>query len=487
MRCNHKAIFNKLINIKNELIYNLTNNFIIDNFIDSILPNGIYTLNNNDKFKLDSSGNLLYIYNFNNQNYNIIFKFFNTIDIDSILLVDNTSYNLNNYHFNIKNYISNTNNDFVAKIIYDVIRTIIYNFKMIKQYNFWNGKIPIIHNVINNTLNINNIIPIFIEKNLENAYSYNSNYGSFLTIGYYSFNSNLVSVGAVDVIAHELTHSHSDNSFILSYDSESGAINESLADIFGISTELYMGFFNLINTTKEPLINWSIGDNILDINNDGVINFNDKLRSFTNSTIYPLRINTNQYKWFVYLFNSRNIPINLNYDYGGVHFNSAILNHFFYRCCVNSKLISLNPSNINTSKIMCDIIFIFIKAIEAKESLNYIFKFNITYQQFGSFILNYVNKLPRNNIYKNPILNALTYSNLRGNVNLYGTNSNFKIATWFRIYAYVYYYVNSININASNLLLNSFHDSDKNLIHDKNSKNTQFNENCNCKYCLKII
>lgn len=443
MVCNHKAIYNKNLNITNKTLYRVNKIINTNDFTDLIIPDGIYTHNNDEAFKIDSSGNLLYNYSYNSQNYNIILKFYNTIDIDSILLVDNTIYNIDNYHFNIRSFISNTNNDFVAKIIYDVMRTMVYNFKMIKEYNFWDGKIPIIHNVINNELNENNIIPIFIENNLENAYSYNSNYGSFITIGYYTHNSSLISVGAVDVIAHELTHSHSDNSFILSYDSESGAINESMADIFGITTELYMGYYNLINTIKEPLTNWTIGDNIFDMNNDGVININDRLRSFTNRTIYPSRIN--QFNWFVYLYNSRNVPINLNYDYGGVHFNSTILNHFFYRCCQNMNLNSLVPNNLNTSKTMCEIIFIIIKSLEAKERLSNVYRYNITYQQLGSFILNYVNRLPRRNIYRNPIINAISYSNLRGNVNLYGSNSNFKIATWFRMYAYLYYYLNSIN------------------------------------------
>ena len=152
MPCNHKAIFNKSIDINNKSLYSLNNNQNINpcDFLDMVLPNGIYTLDNNETFKIDLSGNLLYQYIFNNNLYNIIFKFYNALNINSLLLVDNTSYNLNNFHFNIRNFISNSNNDFVAKIIYYVIRTIIYNFKMIRQFNFWNGKIPIIHNVIIN-------------------------------------------------------------------------------------------------------------------------------------------------------------------------------------------------------------------------------------------------------------------------------------------------------------------------------------------------
>lgn len=58
----------------------------------------------------------------------------------------------------------------------------------------------------------------------------------------------------VDVVAHEYTHAIVDTSSKLKYEGESGALNESFADVFGEMAEVYAG-----RSQKK----WLIGENVL--------------------------------------------------------------------------------------------------------------------------------------------------------------------------------------------------------------------------------
>ena len=60
--------------------------------------NNITTSNTN--VNINISININKVNNINNT-YNIIFEFYNVLDIEAIYLVDNTSYNLEDYRFNI--------------------------------------------------------------------------------------------------------------------------------------------------------------------------------------------------------------------------------------------------------------------------------------------------------------------------------------------------------------------------------------------------
>lgn len=108
--------------------------------------------------------------------------------------------------------------------------------------------------------------------------------------------------GALDVIAHELTHAVTDTTADLVYQNESGAINESMSDIFGTLVEYH---FN-----NKP--DWQIGEDIYTPSTDG-----DALRSMEDPT---LNGDPDHYS-------NRYVGTS---DNGGVHWNSGISNKAAY-------------------------------------------------------------------------------------------------------------------------------------------------------------
>jgi len=117
--------------------------------------------------------------------------------------------------------------------------------------------------------------------------------------------------GALDVIAHELTHGVTEYSANLEYQDQSGALNESFSDIFGYLVE---------GDTDD----WQMGEDCYTPNVPG-----DALRSLQDPTIYgdPAHMDD-------YLYTSE--------DYGGVHTNCGIPNKAFYNIATainnNSKV-----------------------------------------------------------------------------------------------------------------------------------------------------
>ena len=110
--------------------------------------------------------------------------------------------------------------------------------------------------------------------------------------------------GALDVVGHELTHAVIDYSAELDYHDQSGALNESFADVFG----------DLIENKSDNL--WLIGEDVTTPKVSG-----DALRSMSNPTLYDQPDNMKDY---VYLPNTE------KGDNGGVHINSGIPNKAFY-------------------------------------------------------------------------------------------------------------------------------------------------------------
>lgn len=432
---NHKAIFSKInVNFSN-------NNIDLNSFSNIELKNGIYTIDTNKKtFKISKDGYFCYQYKnpLDSIIYNIIFKFYK-INEDPY---DMTC--IKEYEFNINNYIDNIENKFISQMIYDTIRTIWYNFDFIIKFNIFNGLVPMLHNIINNSGNPEYIIPVFFQNNYKNAYVCTLNSGSIINIGYYKNNNDYISIGTVDVILHELTHAHCDFLFPLEYCAESGAINESIADIFSFTNKYYMGLGNIINLNNELDEKWSIGDNIIGMNNDEFNNNKDYLRVFSTKCIYPSKIN--QYPWFIYLYDNKGNFINTDMDCGGVHYNSCILNHFFYKCCITSGISDINKITINNLTILKDILFIIVNSVISKNNSELIIHKNyLCYQQLGFLINNYINNnLPINlNFYKNIIINTLTYSNIKGDVYIYGSQN--KILDWINNYNNLFTSINKIN------------------------------------------
>ncbi|OZG74055.1 zinc metalloprotease [Hahella sp. CCB-MM4] len=121
--------------------------------------------------------------------------------------------------------------------------------------------------------------------------------------------------GALDVVAHELTHgvTHSESSLI--YRNESGAINEALSDIFGAGAETYLESGGNGNTPppdglKPERKNWTLGEDAT-VTGELMRDMADPTADGQSSDSYDTR------------YTGR-------LDNGGVHLNSGIMNLAFY-------------------------------------------------------------------------------------------------------------------------------------------------------------
>ena len=113
---------------------------------------------------------------------------------------------------------------------------------------------------------------------------------------------------SLDVTAHELTHAVTDNESDLIYSNESGALNESMSDIFGAVCEWY-------GDGKGDVAprHWLIGDTVWtpSIPNDALRYMNSPTLDGISQDYYPELYTGPQ-------------------DFGGVHWNSGISNLAFY-------------------------------------------------------------------------------------------------------------------------------------------------------------
>jgi Zn-dependent metalloprotease len=120
------------------------------------------------------------------------------------------------------------------------------------------------------------------------------------------------------VICHELGHAVVNSTVPLTYYSESGALNESYADVFAISYMHYKTGKSFSQLTKKD---WMIGDRC--------VVGKGALRSFTKTpsrpSSHPLGPDSEP-RHYDNRFTG-------NEDNGGVHINSSIINHAFYKVC----------------------------------------------------------------------------------------------------------------------------------------------------------
>lgn len=121
----------------------------------------------------------------------------------------------------------------------------------------------------------------------------------------------------IDIIAHELSHGYISSQANFDYSFQSGALNESVADVIGIMVK------QLVNNQNVNESNWLLGENL----------FLDKekapaLRSLKNpGTAY--HISKNNYDLQVGHMDDY-VAHPINFDNGGVHINSGIPNKAFY-------------------------------------------------------------------------------------------------------------------------------------------------------------
>ncbi len=126
---------------------------------------------------------------------------------------------------------------------------------------------------------------------------------------------------SIDVVGHEFSHAVVQHEANLYYQNESGALNESFADIFGTAIEFY--------GSSSP--NWTMGESI-------VIQTPYYLRSMINPKfdgdcgICGHQPNTYNGQYWIPLIPSSypNEPPTTTNDYGGVHTNSGVQNYWFY-------------------------------------------------------------------------------------------------------------------------------------------------------------
>lgn len=111
----------------------------------------------------------------------------------------------------------------------------------------------------------------------------------------------------IDVVAHEIFHGITENTARLEYAAQTGALNESYSDIFGLIVSNY-------SEKDVSKWNWQMGE---DLNAAGV-----PLRDFQNPALYDQPAHMDDYK---------KLPVTAKGDWGGVHINSGIHNFAAYK------------------------------------------------------------------------------------------------------------------------------------------------------------
>jgi Zn-dependent metalloprotease len=125
----------------------------------------------------------------------------------------------------------------------------------------------------------------------------------------------------IDIIGHELTHGITQYESNLEYINQSGALNESLSDVFGIMIKQRMMNQDVIKS------NWFIGENVLLGNQYALRSLKAPGTAFVNHPELgtdPQPATMDHYK---------HLPITI--DGGGVHYNSGIPNFAFYVTAYN--------------------------------------------------------------------------------------------------------------------------------------------------------
>ncbi|PJA09724.1 MAG: peptidase M4, partial [Flavobacteriales bacterium CG_4_10_14_0_2_um_filter_32_8] len=114
--------------------------------------------------------------------------------------------------------------------------------------------------------------------------------------------SNYTALTSTDVVGHEITHAVTENSAALVYSYESGALNESFSDIFGVAIDFYI---------NPGTANYLMGDQFAI---SGI-----PFRSMSNPNLYGDPDTYNGTNWYTG-----------SGDNGGVHTNSGVQNFWFY-------------------------------------------------------------------------------------------------------------------------------------------------------------
>ena len=129
----------------------------------------------------------------------------------------------------------------------------------------------------------------------------------YLTFGRAAGSSQNGDLAAMDVVAHEFTHGITRDEAGLIYEGESGALNESFSDIFGVMGERYL----------DGVENWTMGEDPFPGTNPGLRSLSDpNLHSQPDTYQSPTAF------WWN--------PTQTWFDHGGVHINSGVQNFWFF-------------------------------------------------------------------------------------------------------------------------------------------------------------
>jgi bacillolysin len=149
--------------------------------------------------------------------------------------------------------------------------------------------------------------------------------GQEMTYGDGDGNDNFKPLTALDVCGHEITHGMTSFTAALNYSGESGALNEGFSDIFGTCIEFY---------ARPSNANWLMGGDF------------GAIRDMSHPNAYS---QPDTYKGTYW------INTNSSYDNGGVHFNSGVLNYWFYLLTAggsgtNDKGVAYSVTGIGIAK-----------------------------------------------------------------------------------------------------------------------------------------
>ncbi|NQU84627.1 MAG: M4 family metallopeptidase [Mariniphaga sp.] len=158
---------------------------------------------------------------------------------------------------------------------------------------------------------------------------------------------------SVDIIAHEFAHGICQETCDLQYQKASGAINESLSDIWGAVLE------NKIADGKQT---WRCGEDLL---NDSAF------RAMDNPHLYgqPDTYGTNDTLWYDY----SSCSPNANNDECGVHTNSGVMNYWFYLLSEGGSGTNANGNEYQVTGIGINDATEMVFEMEVNGYINYIY------------------------------------------------------------------------------------------------------------------
>lgn len=268
-------LFIEITDASGNIIWNKSNFYLVNSFPVIFIPTG--------KIVLTNGPYLIKIYDYDVTSSNDLLGsfIFNAVSGNNLISSNGTSINI---------FKSSRNNPALDA-----------HWAMEKVYDYY------LSNFGRNSFdNRGSLIKSYVHKGISwNNATWN---GAVLSFGDGSFDEGEGPQTALDVCGHEFTHAvvEYNGKGGLDYVSESGALNESFADIFGTAIEFY---------GTPTRANWLFSEQTF-IDPSG----------FTRSLIMPkLGNQPNTYKGDNWVD-----PSLISYDYGGVHINSGVQNYWFY-------------------------------------------------------------------------------------------------------------------------------------------------------------